>query len=76
MAVAEAHDAAVLEEAADDTLHADVLGQSRHAGRRQQMPRMTRSIFTPAREASYSASMSLASTSEFILAQIAAGFPP
>src|SRR5262249_55461635 len=32
VAGAEAEDAAVLEEAADDRLHADALGQSRHAG--------------------------------------------
>ena len=44
-------------------------------GRRQQMPRTTRSISTPARLASYSASMISPSTSEFIFIQIAAGRP-
>ena len=44
-------------------------------GRRQQMPRTTSSIDTPACEASYSASMISGSTSEFIFSQIAAGLP-
>ena len=44
-------------------------------GRRQQMPRTTSSIETPACEASYSASMMSGSTSEFIFIQIAAGLP-
>ena len=44
-------------------------------GRRQQMPRTTSSIETPACDASYSASMMSGSTSEFIFIQIAAGLP-
>ena len=39
------------------------------------MPRTMASTFTPAFEASYSASISVSSTSEFILIQIAAGLP-
>src|SRR3546814_3771481 len=42
-------------------------------GRRQQMPRTTKSISTPASLASYSFSMIAGSTSEFIFAQIEAG---
>ena len=44
-------------------------------GRRQQMPRTTSSIDTPACEASYSASMTSGSTSEFIFIQITPGLP-
>ena len=44
-------------------------------GRRQQMPRITAMIFTPAREASYSASISVSSTRLFIFSQIVAGLP-
>ncbi len=44
-------------------------------GRRQQMPRTTRSMLTPACEARYSRSMIAGSTSAFILAQICAGLP-
>ena len=44
-------------------------------GRRQQIPRTTSSIDTPACEASYSASMMSGSTSEFIFIQMAAGLP-
>ena len=39
-------------------------------GRRQQMPRTTPITFTPAREASYSRSISFSSTSEFIFSQM------
>ena len=44
-------------------------------GRRQQMPRTLRSTRTPAREASYSAWMQPASTSEFIFSAIRASSP-
>ena len=44
-------------------------------GRRQQIPRTTSSIVTPACEASYSASMISGSTSEFIFIQITPGLP-
>ena len=44
-------------------------------GRRQQMPRTTRSTCTPAIEAAYSRSIICGSTSELSLAQIAAGLP-
>ena len=44
-------------------------------GRRQQMPRTTAATFTPAREASYSLSISRSSTSEFILSQMPPGLP-
>jgi hypothetical protein len=39
----------MLQEAADDRLDVDVLGQPGTPGRRQQMPRTTHSTFTPAR---------------------------
>ena len=42
---------------------------------RQQMPRTTRRIFTPAQDASYSAAMISLSQREFIFAMIDAGFP-
>ena len=44
-------------------------------GRRQQMPRMIRSICTPACEARYKRAIVCGSTSEFILAMIRAGLP-
>jgi hypothetical protein len=44
VAVADAQDRAVLQEAADDALDPDVLRQPFTPGRRQQMPRMIRSI--------------------------------
>ena len=44
-------------------------------GRRQQMPRTLRSTCTPACEASYSAWMQAASTSEFIFSAIRASSP-
>src|SRR5712691_1358135 len=44
-------------------------------GRRQQIPRTTRSMLTPACEALYNRSMMAGSTSELSLAQICAGFP-
>ena len=44
-------------------------------GRRQQIPRTLRSTRTPAREASYSARMHPASTSEFIFSAIRAASP-
>ena len=44
-------------------------------GRRQQIPRTLRSIRTPACEASYSAWMQRASTSEFIFSAIRASSP-
>ena len=44
-------------------------------GRRQQMPRITAMIFTPALEARYSASISASSTNELSFNQIAAGRP-
>ncbi len=44
-------------------------------GRRQQMPRTTRSMATPASEARDRASMISGSASAFSLAQIAAGRP-
>ena len=44
-------------------------------GRRQQMPRTLSRIFTPAREAAYSASISSGSASEFIFASMPAGSP-
>ena len=44
-------------------------------GRRQQMPRMIRSIFTPACEARYKRAIVCGSTNEFILAMIRAGLP-
>ena len=44
-------------------------------GRRQQMPRMLRSIGTPACEAWYSARMQRLSTSELIFIAIRAGRP-
>ena len=44
-------------------------------GRRAQMPRTTSVIFTPACDARYNASISLSSSSEFIFAQMLAGFP-
>ena len=42
-------------------------------GRRQQMPRTTAMIFTPAREARYSASISVSSTSELSFSQMVGG---
>jgi len=45
-------------------------------GRRQQIPRMIKSIFTPACDAAYRASMISRSTREFILAMMRAGFSP
>ena len=42
--VAKIPDAAVLEKAADDRAHADVLGDARHAGRSAHAPRTIRSI--------------------------------
>src|SRR5690242_20780224 len=44
-------------------------------GRKQQIPRTTRSMVTSAQDASYNFSMISSSTSEFILATIRAGFP-
>ena len=44
-------------------------------GRSAQTPRTMRSIFTPACDASYSASMVSGSSSAFILAMIRAGLP-
>ena len=52
VAGAEADDARVLEEPADDALDPDVVRQPGTPGRRQQMPRTIRSIFTPAWTAS------------------------
>jgi len=45
------------------------------SGFRQQMPRITSTISTPALLASYSLSIRSGSVSEFIFAQIAAGLP-
>ena len=75
VAALEGVDARVLEEAADDRDDADVLRDPRHAGRRQQIPRTFRSTRTPACDASYSASMQPASTSEFIFRAIRASSP-
>ena len=44
-------------------------------GRSAHIPRIIRSISTPAHDASYSASIVSRSSSAFILAMIAAGFP-
>jgi hypothetical protein len=44
-------------------------------GRRQQIPRTHRVIFTPALEARYSARITSSSTSAFSLAKMAAGLP-
>ena len=44
-------------------------------GRRQQMPRTIKSIFTPAWEASYSAWMTFSSTSELIFTMMRPGRP-
>ena len=71
MAIADAQDAAVLQEA---TMLLTRIFSDRPftPGRRQQMPRMIRSIWTPACDASYSLSMMSGSTREFSLTQIAA----
>ena len=50
-AVAEVVDAAVLEEAADDADHPDVLAPARHARPQAAAPRTMRSILTPACDA-------------------------
>jgi hypothetical protein len=42
-------------------------------GRKQQMPRITAITFTPARDASYKASISSTSVRLFIFSQIVAG---
>src|SRR5579871_4901160 len=68
-------DSAVLQEAADDRLTRMFSLSPGRPGRRQQMPRTTSSTETPAREASYSASMTSGSTSEFIFIQIMPGRP-
>ncbi len=46
-----------------------------NAGAQAHTPRTMRSIFTPARDARYSASMACGSTSAFILAMMRAGLP-
>ena len=48
LAVGERDDAGVLQKPSDDALYTDVFGQPRTPGRRQQMPRITSSIGTPA----------------------------
>ena len=50
-AIPEVVNAAVLQESAHDAGDADVLADAGDPGRRQQMPRTSRSIFTPACDA-------------------------
>src|SRR4051794_14132444 len=75
VAVAEGTDSTVLEEASDDRLDRMLSERPGTPGRRQQMPRTTANTFTPARDASYSLSISLSSTRLFILSQMLAGLP-
>ena len=64
----------MLEEAAEDAAHPDVLAQPGHGGFSAQMPRIHRSTRTPAIEARYRASM-ISSTRLFSLKRTNAGRP-
>ena len=65
----------MLQESPDDRTDADVFGVAGTPGRRQQNPRMMRSIGTPAFDASHRASIMSGSSSWFILAMMRAGCP-
>ncbi len=49
IAISEAENTAMLQKAPDNRLGANIVGKPGTPGRRQQMPRTTRSICTPAR---------------------------
>ena len=66
-AVPEIIDPGVFEESPDYRGDPDILARPGIPGRRQQIPRTWRSIFTPACDARYRAAMQSGSTSAFIL---------
>ncbi len=58
----------MLQEPVEDAEDANVVGQTRNSGRRQQLPRTSRSILAPARDAAYSARTTSGSTNALTLA--------